>query len=1447
MNKKGLLGAVEFGAILGVILVSILVMAGGVLAEISTIIVDNPNDGAYSGSISVEWTANGGCSEGDKVKIYWGKGGILGLPAIQGYVGEEDCAVGSYSWDISARDDGTDYQLKIRSSIDPDIYDFSNNFFTIDNTPPTAGISNVETSWVTSDTMDISCSDTGGSECIETKWYYFDADGTCSDNRDDYTSTLDNSITVDTTNTDYLCLWVEDNADNSDTAVSSRLMVDTEDPVTTDNAPSIWMASDMIVDLTADDATSGVDYTEYCVDQANSCVPSTIGTSVTVTNEGINYVRYYSIDNTGNDEDVNSATVKIDKTDPIVGEITVIPSYSAGSTYVSGTSTISAEITDISGPESCEYTIDADELTPTWLSADVVGGDSCIANDVNTAFASSINIRATDYVGKTGTGTAVPVIPDTIPPVTTDDSSSYPGWQNSNVDIELICDDGAGSGCDITYYCIDQDNLCDPAIEYTVPVTVSDEGTNYVRYKSIDNVGNEENVQSSNLIKIDYTGPTVGVSGAPTNWLVNQSGVEVAVTCEDLGSGCDEATYKLKIYSGSGDCSINYDDYSDPGAINPITEYTVVCAAAKDLMNNPGFSDPVEVKVHDTIQEAINNATTSETIDVAAGTYNENLVINKSLTVQGENRDTTIIDGGGMLGPGVDIQADDVTFQGFTIKDFTASPIAGIGAILVEGDNAVINDNIIKDITSTEAEPAGIGIDVHADNVQVTNNIVHDVGSIGIRVRYDWVNPPIESNNVLLDNNEVYRTANTGLLITGYAKGVTITNNEIYESLEPTPYNLFVHYGASDVVIDNNNIHDPYDSIYGHNLVLAGCDNVVISDNTISGATSGKNLYILSDYAPWYDINALSTNIEITDNEILNGKWGIRIANAGAIDASQMASTTTINNNIIEGNTEYGVENMIATNVDATYNYWGEPNGPSGEGSGDGDAVSENVLYEPWAYDEDMNVDITKPTSAIDSPDASSWQKEGFAVDVSDSDTVGLPPDTAASGLDVCRYRVYSDLNGDGDFKDLGELTKDWDVDTRTCDNQFTLTVGVGEYCQAEGEDTCKVQVKALDIAGNDNWYTSPNQVRKFSIDWTPPTTTDSGTDTNWHSSDVTVTLNCDDGIGIGCDQTYYCIDQLGTCTPSTLGTSVVVSNEGINYVRFYSVDLLGNIEAVKDAANTVKIDKSAPQIIDVTGNTSTQVGQAKKISATITDAGSGVESATVYYMDVNGIPDEVDMVKGAEDTWSADIPEQSEKGTVEYYIIAVDDVGNDVTSDTYYVTVYDFVLILKYGWNQISIPKEPNTESFNRLEVSVDVIYEYDATVPPSEAWIRDPGSIKPGIGYFIYSTSDQDVGINYKPSAADPNAPSPVIDLVSGWNLIGHMCTEESDIEYVFNTQIAQDRISQMLWYDTADSKYEYFVPPDYRVDFNTTEPGKGYWILLVMPTGEGSIPYTNTCFVD
>ena len=70
-----------------------------------------------------------------------------------------------------------------------------------------------------------------------------------------------------------------------------------------------------------------------------------------------------------------------------------------------------------------------------------------------------------------------------------------------------------------------------------------------------------------------------------------------------------------------------------------------------------------------TIQHAVNMANHGDTVFVYNGTYVENVLIkDKSITVAGEDRNTTIVVSAGMSEDVIAIIADDVNIKGFTVK-----------------------------------------------------------------------------------------------------------------------------------------------------------------------------------------------------------------------------------------------------------------------------------------------------------------------------------------------------------------------------------------------------------------------------------------------------------------------------------------------------------------------------------------------------------------------------------------------------------------------------------------------------------------------------------------------------------------------------------------------------------------------------------------------------------
>ena len=129
-----------------------------------------------------------------------------------------------------------------------------------------------------------------------------------------------------------------------------------------------------------------------------------------------------------------------------------------------------------------------------------------------------------------------------------------------------------------------------------------------------------------------------------------------------------------------------------------------------------------------TIQEAINNANEEDVIYVRAGTYYENVVINKTISLIGENKNTTIIDGNATGSP-IHITANSVNISGFKIRNSKFEYLYA-GIRIDNSSNNNITDNII--INNLD----GIFL-THSTNNTISNNIIVNNDWNGIHLKYN--------------------------------------------------------------------------------------------------------------------------------------------------------------------------------------------------------------------------------------------------------------------------------------------------------------------------------------------------------------------------------------------------------------------------------------------------------------------------------------------------------------------------------------------------------------------------------------------------------------------------------------------------------------------------------------------------------------------------------------
>ena len=120
------------------------------------------------------------------------------------------------------------------------------------------------------------------------------------------------------------------------------------------------------------------------------------------------------------------------------------------------------------------------------------------------------------------------------------------------------------------------------------------------------------------------------------------------------------------------------------------------------------------------IQQAIDEASEDATIFVSSGFYNETVVIDKRLTLLGENNETTIIDGG-KRSDVVTISSDGVCFSGFTIQNSSSTVRNGWwrAGIRIIASDVLVENNIIRNNLN------GVFVK-RVENLSVRNNLFYD-------------------------------------------------------------------------------------------------------------------------------------------------------------------------------------------------------------------------------------------------------------------------------------------------------------------------------------------------------------------------------------------------------------------------------------------------------------------------------------------------------------------------------------------------------------------------------------------------------------------------------------------------------------------------------------------------------------------------------------------------
>ena len=261
-----------------------------------------------------------------------------------------------------------------------------------------------------------------------------------------------------------------------------------------------------------------------------------------------------------------------------------------------------------------------------------------------------------------------------------------------------------------------------------------------------------------------------------------------------------------------------------------------------------------------TVQSAINAPETLDghTIFVRAGTYYEHVVVNKTVSLIGENRETTIIDGNGSGDVIVCRSVTDITISNFTIQNGQQGLDLTYSHDCLIADNRIIHhsvcgitgggsgfmDNSILRNTISYCQIDGIRLGTGAQRILVKGNVIANVS-------FWWALVIDDSWEIIVEENDISNTLGIRFC---RSDGNIIRRNTISNTL--CGANAIVLVSSNDNVVEGNMLTDN-----GGGLYVYGVNNTVYQNDIVGnnyGISIGKpdntiyhNNFINNYYQVW--------------------------------------------------------------------------------------------------------------------------------------------------------------------------------------------------------------------------------------------------------------------------------------------------------------------------------------------------------------------------------------------------------------------------------------------------------------------------------------------------------------------------------------------------------------------------------------------------------------------
>jgi parallel beta-helix repeat protein len=381
-----------------------------------------------------------------------------------------------------------------------------------------------------------------------------------------------------------------------------------------------------------------------------------------------------------------------------------------------------------------------------------------------------------------------------------------------------------------------------------------------------------------------------------------------------------------------------------------------------------------------TISAAVAVASPGDVIQVSQGTYHEDVIIGKAISLVGANRNNTIIDATALPNAIYVDGRDNSGLAGVLVSGFRVQNANFEGVLLTNASNVTITDTHVlnnnkrlnlSNLTCPgippfeTAENADCGEGVHLSGVDhsiIANNLVEN-NSGGILLTDDT--GPTHDNLIL------------GNTVEGnpFACGITLASHRLFGVSPPTAAGVF-HNTINGNASEHNGFQipgegagvglfapQPFTKTYGNVIV-----NNVLTDNGLPGVAMHAHRAGATLSDNMIAANRISGNGADTADTATPGPTGVNVSGGdnGSGNPVAVITGTVIAGNVIEQegigiagktnalvgahlnnfiNLATGVDNLDTGSVDARMNWWGCPEGPTAPGCAGISGTS--VLYAP--------------------------------------------------------------------------------------------------------------------------------------------------------------------------------------------------------------------------------------------------------------------------------------------------------------------------------------------------------------------------------------------------------------------------------------------------------------------------------------------------------------------